>query len=331
MLRDNEKTVTVSHIAGVPVRNLQTVDFARHYGITVLTCQPADPASKGGVESTVKIAKADIVPKDTNLRAEYGSFAEIEAACQAFMDEVNNREHRATRRKPAAMLAEEVPRLHRIPDTAHTVAFGVSRTVPENTPMVTFETGQYSVPAHLLGARVFVRSHGAGTDEQVIIVHHGTEGPVEIAQHHRTRPGCPAIDDTHFPDHREKVPGDYTIKARSAAETEFLALGSGARSWLLEAAAAGTTRMKVKMAEAVALAKISGTAEVDAALGEAAAYGRFATGDLASILGATTSRTTTHKADEATSLAQGTAGWAAVGQPLTPATDDVTDVREESA
>ena len=41
VLTDNEKTVTVSHIAGVPVRNLQTVDFARHYGVTVLTCQPA--------------------------------------------------------------------------------------------------------------------------------------------------------------------------------------------------------------------------------------------------------------------------------------------------
>jgi transposase len=51
VLTDNEKTVTVSHIAGVPVRNLQMVDFARHYGVTVLTCQPADPATKGGSES----------------------------------------------------------------------------------------------------------------------------------------------------------------------------------------------------------------------------------------------------------------------------------------
>lgn len=115
VLTDNEKTVTVSHIAGVPVRNLQTVDFARHYGVTVLTCQPADPATKGGSESSVKLAKADIVPKDTNLRPEYDSFAQIEAACQEFMDEVNNREHRATRRKPAVMLLEETPRLHRIP------------------------------------------------------------------------------------------------------------------------------------------------------------------------------------------------------------------------
>ena len=331
VLTDNEKTVTVSHIAGVPVRNQQTVDFARHYGITVLTCQPADPATKGGVESSVKLAKADIVPKDTNLRAEYGSFAELEAVCDAFMDEVNTREHRATRRKPAVMFEEEQPRLHRVPDTAHTVSFGLSRSVPDNTPMVTFENGQYSVPAFLLGARVFVRSHGIGEGEQVIVVHVGIDGPVEVARHPRARPGSPAIDDTHFPDHHPKVPGDYPIKARSAAEAEFLGIGAGARAWLLEAAAAGTTRMNVKMADAVALAKISGLAEVDAALGEAATYGRFATGDLASILGSHSSRTLTHRADEGQSLAQGTAGWAAIGQAITPVFEVIADDLEESA
>lgn len=325
VLTDNEKTVTVAHIAGVPVRNQQTVDFARHYGITVLTCQPADPASKGGVESAVKIAKADLVPKDTNLRAEYDSFAELEAACDVFMDGVNHREHRVTRRKPTVMLEEERPRLHRVPDTAHTVAFGLSRSVPNNTPMVTFENGQYSVPAFLLGARVFVRSHGVGPDEQVIVVHVGIDGPVEVARHGRARPGSPAIDDAHFPNHQEKVPGQYTITARSAAEAEFLGIGVGAHAWLLEAAAAGTTRMTMKMAEAVAWAKISGTARVDEALEQAATYGRFATGDLASLLGAAIVRGATHRADEKTSLAQGTAGWAAVGRDITPVFEVIAD------
>ena len=330
VLTDNEKTVTVSHIAGVPVRNQQTVAFARHYGITVLTCQPADPATKGGSESSVKVAKADIVPRDTNLLPEYATFAEVEAACDAFMDMVNNREHRITRRKPAAMLLEEQPRLHRIPQEAHSISFGLSRKVPDNTPMITFENGQYSVPAYLLGARVFVRSHGVGAEEQVIVMHQGLDGPVEIARHPRATPGSPSIDDAHFPDHRERTPGEYAIKARSAAEAEFLGIGAGAQAWLLEAAASGTTRMNVKMADAVALAKISGIDQVDRALGEAATYGRFASGDLASILGATTARIVNHRADEATSLAQGTSGWAAIGRPIIPvvevnATDDLDD------
>ena len=81
------------------------------------------------------------------------------------------------------------------------------------------------------------------------------------------------------PGTRPKVPGDYTIKARSAAEAEFLGIGDGARTWLLEAAAAGTARMNVKMAEAVDSGQDRGTAEVDRAFGTAATYGRFATGD----------------------------------------------------
>ena len=94
VLTDNEKTVTTEHIAGIPVRNAQLAEFARHYSVVVHTCVPADPASKGGTESSVKIAKADLVPKDTNLRAEYGSFAELEQACEEFGHLVNNRQHR---------------------------------------------------------------------------------------------------------------------------------------------------------------------------------------------------------------------------------------------
>ena len=60
------------------------VAFARHYAVTVHTCEPADPATKGGSESTVKLAKADLVPKDTNLLPAYASFADLEAACEVF-------------------------------------------------------------------------------------------------------------------------------------------------------------------------------------------------------------------------------------------------------
>ena len=46
---------------------------------------PADPESKGGVERTVQIAKADLVPTDTNLRDDYACWAELVDACDAFM------------------------------------------------------------------------------------------------------------------------------------------------------------------------------------------------------------------------------------------------------
>ena len=190
VLTDNEKTVIVEHIAGIPVRNRQLVAFAQHYSVSVHTCVPADPASKDGTESSVKISEADLVPKEANLLAEYGSFAELEAACEVFCEKVNTREHRATRRAPVEMLAKERARLHPVTASPHTVAFGVTRQVPVNTPMVTFESGQYSVPRQLLGARVWVRAHGVGVEEQVILVHvdDGPEGrgPVEVPPRHVT-------------------------------------------------------------------------------------------------------------------------------------------------
>jgi len=186
LLTDNEKTVTVEHIAGMAVRNTQVVNFARYYGVTVHTCEPADPASKGGSENTVKLAKADLVPTETNLLAEYVSFAELEAACAVFCEEVNGRVHRVTRRVPAEMLAHEQVRLHPLSAVPHTVAFGVSRMVAARTPMVTLDGAQYSVPYLLLGQQVWVRVHGQGSDEQVIIVHVSPAGPVEVARHRRS-------------------------------------------------------------------------------------------------------------------------------------------------
>ena len=93
-LTDNERTVTNDHVAGIAVRHPEIVAVGGHYGITVATCVPADPESKGGSEATVRIAKADLVPTDANLRGDYTSWAELVEACEAFTAEVNARVHR---------------------------------------------------------------------------------------------------------------------------------------------------------------------------------------------------------------------------------------------
>jgi len=99
-----------------------------------------------------------------------------------------------------------------------------------------------------------------------------------------------------------------------------LAIGAGAASWLIEAAAAGTGRVRSKMAEAVAFAKLHGTAAVDQALGTAALAGRFADDDLGSILAhqhdGPTSRPV--RAGDQHSLQPGTGSWAHFGA-TTPA------------
>jgi len=52
LLTDNEKTVTIEHVAGVAVRHPEMVAVGRHYGCVLHTCVPYDPESqrRGGVD-----------------------------------------------------------------------------------------------------------------------------------------------------------------------------------------------------------------------------------------------------------------------------------------
>jgi len=75
--------------------------------------------------------------------------------------------------------------------------------------------------------------------------------------------------------------------------------------------------MRVKLAEALALAKLFDPVEVGWALGHAAVHGRFAEADLSSILDhhARWPGAGEHRASEGSSLTQGTSAWAQLGRP----------------
>ena len=314
-LTDNERTVTVDHVCGIAIRNPKIAAASRHYGFTVATCVPADPQSKGGSEATVKIAKADLVPTDHNLRENYADFAELESACEAFCEKVNTRPHRITRRPPAEMLAIESEQLHPVPDTAHTLSFGETRRVGWQST-ISFGGAIYSVPSKLIDKRVWAR---AEADELIVVYADDEKGPGEVARHRLTTPGKPRILDDHYP---PRPPGALkrTPKAGSADEAAFLSIGPGAEKWLIRAAAGGTSRVRRKTAEAVDLAKLHGKEAVSRALEAATEAGRFDDGDLASILAHQRSSNVialpgaTRVTAEAASLQRSTAAWKGFGR-----------------
>ena len=319
VLTDNERTVTDRHIAGIAVRNRTAVDVGRYYGVTIATCVPYDPESKGGSEAAVRVAKADLVPTGYNLLDDYGSLGDLEASCVAVMAELNGRPHSVTRRVPAELLETERAHLHPVPDAPFTVTFGESRSVGWSAT-VSFRGARYSVPDRLCDTGVWVRAAGG---EVIVTAGQGT-GAVEVARHRQVGPGQLSICDEHYTHrHVAKDPLTRTPKPVSQAEQAFLALGAGAQLYLVEAAATGVRRIEVRMAEAVTLAVLHGPAVVDRALGIAAMAGRFAEGDLGSIIvhGATPVRRVGPPGEH--SLAAGTAMWSALG-----ATDD-NDNEEE--
>lgn len=159
------------------------------------------------------------------------------------------------------------------------MCFGETRKVNWQS-LISVGGAQYSVPHELIDQRVWARIAG----EELVVIHvDGPGGPREVARHRLTTPGRPSIQDEHYP---PKPAGalERRPRARSEEERAFLGLGDGAEAWLIKAAAAGAQRVRRKMAEAVDLAKLHGSGEVDCALKRCADAGRFADGDLAQVL-----------------------------------------------
>ena len=313
LLGDNAKTVTVEHVAGVAVRHPTMVAAGRHYGATVHSCEPFDPESKGGVEATVKIAKADLVPKDTNLVASYASFAGLVAACEAWCERVNARVHRETGAAPVDRLVAERARLHVLPAEPHAIALGEERLVNDDQT-IRWGSVRYSTPPGHVDTKVWCRVVG----DELAVVALTDKGTVEIARHVLSTPGNPRIVDAHYPHHPGgNHPRPPRPRPRTKAEADFLDIGDGAHTWLVEAAATGTVRVRAKMARAVELATILGTAKVDQALGLAAAAGRFDEHDLGSILDHLALRGDPGEVvpvDETHSAQPGTSSWGRLGQ-----------------
>lgn len=177
------------------------------------------------------------------------------------------------------MLAEERARLHPLPKVAHTVCFGQTRRVCRQST-ISVGGAIYSVPSRLVDERVWARSDAT----KLVIVHaDSAQGPREVCHHSLTTPGRPSIRDEHYPP-RPAGALERKPRAQGAEEQAFLAIGSGAERWLTAAAAAGATRLRRKVAEAVDLAKLHDPGDVDEALRAAADAGRFGEGDLAAIL-----------------------------------------------
>lgn len=313
LLTDNERVVTPERIAGLAVRHPVMVAAGRHYGVVIETCVPYDPETKGGSESSVKVAKADLVPTEANLVAEYVSFAELKAACEGFCEVVNARPHAETRRPPAEMLGEERARMHVVPTEPFAAALGETRIVRDDQT-VRFGSVRYSVPKAFVGQELWCRVHG----EELVMVGRTPAGLSEVARHELSTPGHPRICDEHYPDHQPgNGPKVRPLRPRDEAERAFLVLGDGAERWLREACATGVTRIRAKMAGAVELAALLGAAPLDRALGIAALTGRFEEGDLPSIvehLGRHEALEDLVRADEAYSVQPGTGAWGSFGR-----------------
>ena len=249
VLTDNEKTVTTEHVAGMPVPQPGDGRVRPALRGHDSHLRAGDPASKGGSESSVKIAKADIVPTDTNLADAYETFTGLEIACAVLYGR-QRRVHRVTRRAPGGDARRGTGPAAPGPEQRAHRRVRVTRAVPATTPMVSLEGSACSdsVPRPCSVRRCGCGCTAGALGSRTSRWSSSTSQP----RRGRGRPACPAdpgsprIEDSHFP----PAPAGAVDRKplATAAEVAFLALGDGAGLWLTEAAAAGTTQVRVKMA-----------------------------------------------------------------------------------
>jgi hypothetical protein len=235
VLTDNPKTASVDHICGVSVLNAQMVKFAAAYGFTLTTCIPYDPASKGGVERSVRVAKEHLCPTKTNLLDAYPSIAKLKEAIDAYSLEINAKVHAGSGKIPDLSLREERGLFSGLPVTPYVAAYGITRRVEANMPIVRYRHCGYSVPPHLRGSIVHVREVG----DEVVIVSATSTTVSEVARHKRGEPYGYVISDDHKDPSHPSGPLMRHPVATNDKEARFLAIAPVASTWLERAANMG--------------------------------------------------------------------------------------------
>jgi hypothetical protein len=245
------------------------VRFAAHYGFRPDFCEPADPESKGMVESLVGYAKSDLIVGLGPFR----DVAEANEAAPGWCEEVNGRLHSEIQAVPSQRLEEEHELLRPLPGLRPAITAGAERKV-DRLATVRFGSARYSVPATLVGTRVRVLVEA----REVAIF----AGGREVARHPLVAPGEVSIADEHYGGPRAAPV--RAVRPRSAAERAFLGLGAAAEDFLRAAAAAGTPRLATEIAAVNQLAAAWGSDAVSGAIARALAFRRFTAADVDSIL-----------------------------------------------
>ena len=255
-------------MANVVVPHPEYVRFAAHYRFRIDFCEAHDPESKGVVENLCGYAQRDLA-----ALLESNDLETANSEAVRWCREVNAVEHSEICAVPEERLEEERPLLRPLPSMRPLLCRGELRKV-DKMQTVRFGSARYSVPRAYLGHKVEV---SAG-ETQVVI----SSGEREIARHPLCPPGGASILDEHYggAPRRPRRP----IRARTAVEQEFMALGPCAEDFLRTGAAAGTQRLAAELAEIVSLERSWGREALVVALRRAVEFRRFHAEDLRSIL-----------------------------------------------
>jgi transposase len=152
---DNLKSAVLNRTVGKdPVLNPKYLDFANHYGFTIVPCGVGKGNEKGRVENGVGYIKKNFLSG-----LQISDFKDLNPAALHWLDTVANvRVHGKTGRKPVEMFQKERPHLHRLPVHPYDIAT-ISQVRASRQFRVVLDTNRYSVPAELAGQPLTMKAY----------------------------------------------------------------------------------------------------------------------------------------------------------------------------
>lgn len=265
---DNLKSAVLKRIVGhAPVFNPRYLDFAHHYGFSIIPCNVGKGNEKGRVESGVGYVKKNLLNGLTIT-----DFKIMRPAAQHWLDTVANvRTHGETGKRPVDMFHEEKNSLQVLPAELYDI--GVIKQMRASRQFrVTIDTNRYSVPAQLAGVRVSVKMY----PDRICIYHDNKLVARHIRSYERRK-------DMEHPDHPKTLLAQRKKAREQKIYMRFLSLSDKAESYYHQLA---QRRMNPfhHIRQIVALSEIYPKEQVAVAIEDAFSFSAFSCEYIANLL-----------------------------------------------
>ena len=159
---DNASAVIATPDRYEPRANQTVLDFARHYGCSVLPARPRSPKDKASAESSVQVITRWVLARLRHER--FDTVAQVDAAIAALLPSVNERAFQKLAGSRASVFAEiDAPALMPLPGARYELAR--FKTVKAHIDYhVEIEGHRYSVPHALVGQELSARLTRRGVE-----------------------------------------------------------------------------------------------------------------------------------------------------------------------
>ena len=265
---DNLKSAVLKrNIGQAPVFNAKYLDFARHYGFTIVPCGVGKGNEKGQAESGVGYTKKNLLNG-----LDIPNFESLAQTAEIWLEQVANvRIHGETKKRPIDLFNEEKRLLRPLPE--HDFDIGtVSEVRASRQFRITLDTNRYSVPAEYAGARLTLKTY----PDRLLIY----DSEKLVARHQRSYDRHQDFED---PDHPKPLL-EYRKKARDQKiMMRFLKL-SPKSQYYFEALEKKRLNAFVHIRKIVFLSDSYGDEAVGRAIEDALFYHAFSSEYIANIL-----------------------------------------------